>query len=214
VSREITCDKCDGVGCVKCYGSGKITKQHPIPSSESGKLSYLMERLDEQGISADKDDQEGESLAIVASQFKEVANMVHAYLNSKGIASVLITGDTKQEDRDRYQMMFRQDGKRTADSPRVIVMTTTAGGVAITLDLVENVHILDETWVPDDQEQLADRAVNTSRMHQVGVYVYRSRNTVEHHIQSTNIDKRDINRRILDLRRQGFRATMKEAMAV
>ena len=64
-------------------------------------------------------------------------------------------------------------------SGRVIVMTTTAGGVAITLDMVENVHILDETWVPDDQEQLADRAVNTSRMHQVGVYVYRSKDTVE-----------------------------------
>jgi SNF2 family DNA or RNA helicase len=104
-------------------------------------------------------------------------------------------------------MHFRMDGKRGPDSPRVVCMTTTLG-VGITLDLVENVHILDETWVPDDQEQLADRAVNTSRMHQVGVYVYRAKGTVEQYIQETNIDKRKINKDILDIRRNGFRATM------
>lgn len=136
--------------------------------------------------------------------------MYHAYLNHIGIKAVKITGDTKDEERTVNQMLFRQDGTRRPDDPRVIVMTTTAGGVAITLDLVENVHIMDETWTPDDQEQLADRAVNTSRMHQVGVYVYRSRNTVEHHIAETNVDKAHINREILDLRRQGFRATMRE----
>jgi len=108
-------------------------------------------------------------------------------------------------------MLFRQDGKRMADDPRVIVMTTTAGGVAITLDLVENVHILDETWVPDDQEQLADRAVNTSRMHQIGVYVYRSKNTIEQQIAELNIEKGKINRDILDHRRRGFRANIVES---
>jgi len=78
----------------------------------------------------------------------------------------------------------------------------------ITLDLVENVHILDETWVPDDQEQLADRAVNTSRMHQIGVYVYRSKNTIEQQIAELNIEKGKINRDILDHRRRGFRANI------
>lgn len=223
-SNQVDCNKCDGIGrvgeppddvmCSACLGTGKRTKQHIIPTAEeapgvpSGKLAYLLERLDEQGITADKDDQEGESLAIVASQFKEVVDMVHAYLNHKGIKAVKITGDTKDEDRTANQMLFRQDGKRLPDDPRVICMTTTAGGVAITLDMVENVHILDETWVPDDQEQLADRAVNTSRMHQVGVYVYRSKDTVEEGIAKANIDKANINRQILDLRRQGFRATV------
>jgi SNF2 family DNA or RNA helicase len=139
--------------------------------------------------------------------------MVHDYLNAVGIPAVKITGATPDDQRQEYQMLFRQDGTRKPDSPRVIVMTTTTGGVAITLDLVENVHILDETWVPDDQEQLADRAVNTSRMHQVGVYVYRSRGTIEQQIAEVNIDKASINREILDLRRKGFRATLKEELA-
>ena len=218
---DVKCSECEGTGqssigtdCWQCQGTGKVTHLKPIPSYDSGKLEPLMDRLAEQGITAKAEDAEGESLAIVASQFKEVADMVHRYLNEKGIKAVQITGGTSDADRIANQMMFRQDGKRKADDPRVIVMTTTAGGVAITLDLVENVHILDETWVPDDQEQLADRAVNTSRMHQVGVYVYRSKDTVEHHIEATNIDKRNINKNILDLRRQGFRADMKEKLNV
>jgi SNF2 family DNA or RNA helicase len=218
-SREVNCELCEGTGkiinvhagyeagyqCGKCLGSGRVTKVSPIPSADSGKVEALLERLAEQGITGDADE-EGESLAIVASQFSKVADMVYDHLNSKGIKAVKITGATKDADRQEYQMMFRQDGKRRPGDPRVIVMTTTAGGVAITLDMVENVHILDETWVPDDQEQLADRAVNTSRLHQVGVFVYRSRNTVEQYIEEVNIGKRDVNKQILDLRRQGFRA--------
>ena len=71
-----------------------------------------------------------------------------------------------------------------------------------------DVELLLANNTPDDQEQLADRAVNTSRMHQVGVYVYRSKGTIEQHIMDTNIDKREINKQILDLRRNGFRADM------
>jgi SNF2 family DNA or RNA helicase len=220
----VTCNRCKGTGkvdddmgggiCLSCMGSGKKLHQHLIPSADSGKLPQLIERLNEQGIvgSKSKDDEEtGDSLAIVASQFKEVADMVHRHLNESGIKAVKITGDTKEMDRQEYQMLFRQDGKRRPGDPRVIVLTTTAGGVAITLDMVENVHILDETWVPDDQEQLADRAVNTSRMHQVGVYVYRSKGTIEQQIHAMNLDKRSINREILDLRRNGFRASLQAA---
>jgi SNF2 family DNA or RNA helicase len=205
IEKMITCTRCQGEGfidgqvCPRCLGMKERKYQHPVPSRESGKLPYLMERLAEQGIvpRGSKDDESsGDSLAIVASQFKDVADMVHEYLNEVGIPAVKITGDTKEQDRVDHQMLFRQDGKRKEGDPRVIVLSTTAGGVAITLDMVENVHILDETWVPDDQEQLADRAVNTSRMHQIGVYVYRSRGTVEEHINKTNIDKGSINKEI------------------
>jgi SNF2 family DNA or RNA helicase len=189
---------------------GKIIKQHVIPSEDSGKLEPLLDRLAENGI--DPNDMEGDSVAVIASQFSSVVNMVHGYLNKKGIKAVKITGETKDEERQVNQMLFRTDGNRVKGSARVIVMTTTAGGVAITLDLADNVHILDETWVPDDQEQLADRVFNASRMKQVGVYVYRSMGTVEQYIQQVNVDKGKINKEILDLRRQGFRANMKEAL--
>jgi SNF2 family DNA or RNA helicase len=210
----VNCDLCEGQGeyasgqkCSKCEGTGKMVKQHVVPSEESGKLEYLMDRLAENGI--DPKDPEGTSVAVVASQFKEIVDMVHNYLNKKGIKAVKITGDTKDEERTANQMLFRTDGERVKGSARVICMTTTAGGVAITLDLADNVHILDETWVPDDQEQLADRVFNASRMKQVGVYVYRSKGTIEQYIQKVNVEKGKVNTEILDLRRKGFRANLK-----
>jgi len=199
----------EGYDCPKCGGSGKVLKQHPQPSTDSGKLQYLMERLAEVGI--DPDDPSGDACAVIASQFKLVANMVHKYLVSKGIKAELITGDVKEQDRVRIQREF-QAGKE--DGPRVVVMTTTAGGVSITLDRADTVHILDETWVPDDQEQLEDRIHRASRMHQVTCYYYRSKDTVEEHIHKVTQNKSAINREILDIRRQGFRANMrKEAVA-
>jgi SNF2 family DNA or RNA helicase len=218
-----TCKTCEGEGhieytmgnytdCPHCGGTGKTIKLQVHPSSESGKLPFLLERLAENGI--DPDDMEGDSVAVVASQFSSIVDMVHTYLNAKGIKSVKITGATPEEDRIAAQMLFRTDGDRKVGDARVICMTTTAGGVAITLDLADNVHILDETWVPDDQEQLADRVFNASRQHQVGVYVYRSIGTVEEYIKKVTKEKASVNKDILDLRRQGFRADMKEAMVL
>jgi SNF2 family DNA or RNA helicase len=212
--RLVTCEVCKGIdteGCPKCLGSGQETKLRPIPSSESGKLPYLVDRLDEVGIRPTTKDEEaeGDACAIVASQFKLVVDMVHKYLNDKGIHTEKITGDTSGDERAAIQRRFQERGP---DAPRVVVMTTTAGGVAITLDRADTVHILDETWVPDDQEQFADRAHRVSRMHQVTVYTYRSRNTIEEYIEKVVTEKAAINRSILDIRRRGFRANMKEAM--
>jgi SNF2 family DNA or RNA helicase len=205
---EIVHEQSDGykfnhaIKCTNCEGLGKVTKQKVVPSTESGKIPYLIERLEENGIS--KEDSEGTSVAVVASQFREVVDMLHRYLNDNGIKAVKITGETKDEERTANQMLFRTDGDRVQGDARVICMTTTAGGVAITLDLADNVHIFDETWVPDDQEQLADRVFNASRMKQVGVYVYRSKNTVEEYIQKVTDEKGRVNVQVLDSQRQAF----------
>jgi SNF2 family DNA or RNA helicase len=173
---------------------------------ESGKLPYLLERLAEVGI--DPEDPEGTSQAIVTSQFRETAEMVYSFLTEKGIKCALITGKVNKKERDRIQGLFKagHDG----EGYRVVVMTTTAGGVAITLDNVETVHVLDETWNPDDQDQVTDRAINTTRLHQVTAFVYRSRKTIEEYIQEVTDTKFDLNRDILDLRRQGFRASVQK----
>lgn len=168
---------------------------------ESGKVPQLLEKLAEVGI--DPSDPDGDAQCIIASQFRETADMIHTYLNENGIACAKITGKVHGKERLRLQEDF-QEGRL-----RVMVMTTTAGGVAITLSRAESVHILDETWNPDDQEQLADRALDLSKIHQVNVFVYRSKNTIEHKIMLVNTSKLDINTNVLDLRRQGLRATIK-----
>jgi hypothetical protein len=90
---------------------------------------------------------------------------------------------------------------------RVVCMVTTMG-VGITLDNVETIHVLDETWNPDDQEQLTDRAVNTTRNHQVTAFMYRSRNGIEEYINDVATLKADVNKNILDVRRLAYRASL------
>lgn len=201
-----TCAHVERPDCDKCGGVGRVTHLKLTPDvKESGKIARLVDMLAEIGI--DPGNMEGDAVAVVGSQHKETVDAVHAYLNEIGIPAEKITGDTtKKGERQRIIKAFQDGGPA---SPRVIVMTTGAGGVAITLDRADTIHILDETWVPDDQEQLEDRIHRASRIHQVTAYYYRSRDTIEEYIYENNIYKSSINRDILDLRRQGLRATMR-----
>ena len=126
--------------------------------------------------------------------------MVANWLEKQGIPVAKITGDTKGKDRVRIQREFQ-----SGTGPRVVCMTTTAGGVSITLDKADTCHILDETWNPDDQEQLEDRIHRISRIHQVTCYYYRSRNTVEQYIQDTTATKSKLNEIILDVHRRAMK---------
>jgi SNF2 family DNA or RNA helicase len=188
----------DKLGCEDCMGSGIVVKQKLIPQEDSGKLPHLLENLNELGI--DPTDPEGDAQTVIASQFREMIEMVARWLEKQGIPVALITGSVKGKDRVRIQREF-QDGT----GPRVVCMTTTAGGVSITLDRADTVHILDETWNPDDQEQLEDRIHRISRVHQVTCYYYRSRNTVEQYIAETTADKSKLNDIVLDVHRKAMR---------
>lgn len=164
-----------------------------VPTIDSGKLESLEQKLDELGIF----DEDSDEQVVIASQFSQVVDMVVEWLKSKGVPTAKITGSTnKAGERDRIQDEFQEGGKLKA-----LVMTTTAGGVSITLDRASNVFILDETWDPDDQEQLEDRCHRASRIHQVTVYYFRTSKTIEQYIQDTTAKKSWNNMTVLDLKR-------------
>ena len=169
-------------------GRGEI-----IPTTDSGKLAHLLDRLEERGICAGG---EGDEVAIVASESKRMIEMVSAWLNEQKIPTSMITGDTSHDER---QLIVQKFQGKAEDAPRVICLTTTAGGVAITLDRADTVHILDETWNPDDQEQLEDRVHRISRIHQVTIYYYRTEGTIQESIARVNEKKRVTNSNILSL---------------
>lgn len=173
------------------------------PTEDSGKLPQLMEKLAEEGIT----DPDLDTCAVVASQFKGVVKMVTDHLNAQGIKAEMISGDVTGKERDRIVREFQEGGK---DAPRVIVLNTLAGGTAITLDRADSVHILDETWVPDNQEQVEDRVHRASRMdHQVRIYYYRTKDSIEEYIQKMVAEKAMNNKTILDLRRRMQEAAKK-----
>lgn len=173
---------------------------------KSGKLEYLLERLDERGIRPTKSSDglapEGDEVAVVASQSEEYVSWLTDELNRLGIPAEKITGNVNAKQRADLTRRF-QSGD--ASSPRVIVMTTTAGGVAITLDRADSVHLMDETWNPDDQEQVEDRVHRISRIHQVMCYYYRSKGTVEERIWRTAAHKKVTSELLLDVQRKHFK---------
>jgi len=165
-----------------------------IPTFDSGKLPQLLERLEERGISKDP---EGSTQVIIGTQFAAFATTIVDYLTEKGIANVgLISGATKMADRLR---MGGPKGEFQSGSMRVLVLVTTAGGVGLNLDNAESVHVMDETWNPDDQTQLTDRG---HRFTGLTVYTYRAPNTIEQYIEDVGIDKSRINDLILDVHRK------------
>lgn len=177
------------------------------PTSDSGKLVQLERLLEERGVFDPPDEQEGEPAQVVIfSQFSQLVDLVYDWLESKSVKVEKITGAVnKRGQRAEIQRSF-QSGE-----VQVLVMTTTAGGVAITLDRADTVVFLDETWQPDDMEQASDRCHRASRIHQVTVYTLRTKNTIEEQIMNLCLDKDDVNKAILDRRRSGYRATINQA---
>lgn len=161
-----------------------------VPTADSGKLVALQAKLEELGVW----DGSSKRQAVIFSQFSEVVDLVTDWLNSKKVPTAKIIGGTK----DRVSI---QDAFQAGQSVRCLAMTTTAGGVAITLNRADSVHILDETWDPDDQEQAEDRCIKASPDHQVMCFYYRGVGTIEDYIAATTHVKSLRNLRVLDLRR-------------
>jgi SNF2 family DNA or RNA helicase len=170
-------------------------------TEESGKLIDLMEKLEELGVT----DKNEKAAALIFSQNNSMVAMVAGYLNRKGIKTGIVTGEVKDKDRNAIHEAFQ-----SGDQYRCIVMQTMSA-TALTWDApwAESLtgHLLDETWVPDNQEQAEGRMIPTteelmeSRV-DLGYYYYRTEGTIEEDIRKLNAEKALNNRQILDLRRR------------
>lgn len=163
----------------------------------SGKASVILEMLEERGIAGPKDDRQGENKIVIASQFTQVINSCEEWLASIGVETLKITGEVRESERVAVTSRWQAAG-----GPRVMLMNTTAGGVSITLDAYcDELVIIDETWTPDDQEQLEDRIHRVSRIHQVTIYYLKCKDTIDEYISDVTGRKEAITKAILDGRR-------------
>jgi SNF2 family DNA or RNA helicase len=112
---------------------------------------------------------------VIASQYTKVVDAFARQLHKDGIQSYTLTGDTKMA--ARKDMV--EDFQTNPDSPAVFFINTFAGGVAITLDAADDLIFLDETYIPDDQEQVEDRIHRVSRIHNVTIWNLKSIGSVE-----------------------------------
>jgi SNF2 family DNA or RNA helicase len=169
-----------------------------IAKLPSNKWDWTMEFLDERGITSPSNAW-GEGKVVIASWQTGVLNVFRKELANLKIPSLILTGETKNVDRAAAKRQFQAPG-----GPRVFLLNTFAGGVSLTLDAADDMIILDETWVPDDQEQVEDRIHRISRKEGRAPATYwypRSRGTIDEMIAANNLTKDLLQKKLLDGRR-------------
>ena len=177
------------------YGSIDGTKFTPM--LPSAKWDWILEALEERGIAGDMND--GEVKIVIASQFTSLLDLFHNEFDRIGIPHFMITGKTPSKLLTVTQNTW-QDLKNT--QTRVMLLSTQAGGVSLTLDAADDMFIVDETFVPDDQEQVIGRIHRTGRTdHQVTAYHLYTAGTIDENIATDNVLKDISQNDILDGRR-------------
>jgi SNF2 family DNA or RNA helicase len=178
----------------------------------SGKFKWLLEFLSERGIDQDGELSDDVCKVVVASQFTSLINVWARELQDKGIRCFTLTGETP----DKARAAMVEDFQSNPDV-RVFLINTNAGGVSITLDAADDIVLMDETWTPDDMEQVEDRVHRASNVeHQVDCWYVRTRGTVEEAIAKVNVNKAESNHVALDAQRglkfasERFGAVIKE----
>lgn len=171
---------------VHTMADGKLT-----PTTDSPKFEWLVQKLDELGIS---EDGEGEAKIVVASQFTTLLNVFARELRAKGIAVHLLTGESSEKSRVEMVQDFQSDHA----TARVFLLNTKAGGVAITLDAADDLVLLDETTIPDDQEQVEDRIHRASRIHNVTIHYLRVLETQDEEIAWITAARENVQKYLLD----------------
>lgn len=130
---------------------------------------------------------------VVASQFTSVIEVFAKGLEAEGYTVCTLTGKTSKT--KRAQMV--EDFQNT-DKVQVFMLNTKAGGVALTLDASDYVVLLDETPIPDDQEQVEDRCHRTSRIHNVTIYYLRTLGTIDEEVAWVAAARQSVQQYLLD----------------
>lgn len=176
-----------------------------VPTEKSSKLDRLTDMLEERGLAGTKDDfksSEDHYKYIVASQFTEIVDFIQEHFESRGIATLKITGAVTGAKRAEAVRSFHED----PDGPRLLVMNTYAGGESITLDkYCDTMFILDETFIADDNLQLYGRIDNRSVTAEEAVPRYFihlcTKDTIDEQIAEGNLDQLAMEHNLLDSRR-------------
>jgi SNF2 family DNA or RNA helicase len=193
-----------GKGILAEYARGKqfanalceIVNGEVQPTEESGKLPKLLDLLDTHGVRTD--DPEPDAHVIVASESQRMVEMVERFLLGSlakaGAVVRRLDGTVTGKKRDEVIAWYKEADK----GPRVLVMTTQTGGVGLNLGMTDAMFILDETWNPDDQEQLEDRGMR-DRETPLMIYYLRTKDSIQEYIWEVAQGKTISNRNIVDI---------------
>ena len=148
------------------------------PAMPSNKIDWIIDFLHERLEAGTK--------VIVASQFTAFLNLLSDELQKEKIGHYLFTGSTSDAERNKIKTEFQKES-----GEMFILLNTKSGGVSLTLDAADDVVVCDQTWIPDDQEQVEDRAHRVSRNHNVTIWNLASLGTIDEAVALTNMQRED-----------------------
>jgi SNF2 family DNA or RNA helicase len=152
--RQVCCDP----SLVKTAAARSVTD-----SAKRARLRVLLAELVAEG-----------RRVLVFSQFVEMLRLIEADLAEAGIASLSLTGQTK----DRARVL---DGFARGDAP-VFLLSLKAGGVGLTLTEADTVILYDPWWNPAVERQAMDRTHRIGQDQPVFVHRLVAAGTVEEKI--------------------------------
>lgn len=179
-------------------GFGKMVEGEFHPALPSNKLDWIIQRLVELGYPDDP-----ECKVIVVSQFTQTLDLFREAVEKKfglGVAESLtgkVTGTRRDEAIDAFNQPI---GHNSPYNPLVLFLNTKAGGSAITLDAADEMILIDETWIPDDQEQVEGRNDNRRPEEKIMQrrYIYLgTEGTIDEYIHEVNEERRAQGERVL-----------------
>jgi len=154
----------------------------PLTSHDSGKLSGLLEMLEELFA-------EGRRV-LLFSQFTSMLSLIEAELLARNIPYAKLTGST--QDRRTPVQRFQ------AGELPVFLISLKAGGAGLNLTAADTVIHFDPWWNPAAEAQASDRAYRIGQDKPVFVYKLIARGSVEEKIQQLQQAKANLARGVLE----------------
>lgn len=171
------------------------------PHLPSNKVDWIEQFLLERNILTDDADEEPTGKVIIVSQFTSLLKMLASQLYAKhGLLYSRVTGSVTGVERQRQIDRFNDPDSGI----QVMFLNTLAGGVALTLDVADDMVFLDETHVPDDQEQAEGRNDNRrpeEKVVQRRYWYLKSLGSIDEAIARTNAHRDKDQKQHLDGRR-------------
>lgn len=153
-----------------------------LDSRDSGKLSSLLEMLDELTAAGRR--------VLLFSQFTSMLALIETELQARQIGYVKLTGST--QDRRTPVEQF-QSGQVP-----VFLISLKAGGAGLNLTAADTVIHFDPWWNPAVEAQASDRAYRIGQDKPVFVYKLIARGSLEEKIQQLQQNKASLARGLLD----------------
>ncbi|KAL7574811.1 hypothetical protein ACA910_010655 [Epithemia clementina (nom. ined.)] len=129
---------------------------------------------------------------LVFSHSTKMLSVIERVLRKQKVSLLRIDGSTKEQDRQRYVDDFNRDNSTV----ELMLLSTKAAGVGLTLTGADTVVVYDPSWTPAEDSQAVDRAYRLGQKKPVTVYRLIAAGTVEEKMYERQVHKDGIRRTV------------------